>query len=137
MQNTKIRHQVLLDRELSEKLERLSRNPGATKSGIIGKAISAFIEQRGESELDQRYGKRLDRMSNDIGRTRRDVEMMLESLVIYIRFSITLNAHAPLPDKATQAVAQERFHKFVDQVGRQIASGKKSLDVKSEGETHE
>jgi hypothetical protein len=65
---------------------------------------------------------------------RRDVEIVLESLALFIRFSITLNAHTPAPDKATQAVAQERFQKFVEQVGRQIAAGKKSLGPKPDEE---
>ena len=130
MKNKKTRHQFLLEAGLTEKLEKLSRHPGAIKSDIIAHALEAFIERRGESEIDQRYGQRLDRLSRDLLHTRRDVEMILESLALFIRFNITLNAHTPLPDKATQAVAQERFLNFVDQVGRQIASGKTSLGAK-------
>ncbi|RUY07608.1 CopG family transcriptional regulator, partial [Mesorhizobium sp. M7A.F.Ca.CA.004.05.1.1] len=33
----------------------------------------------------------------------------------------------------TQAIAQERFEKFVEKVGRQIASGKKSLSKDNGG----
>ncbi|PWB79807.1 MAG: CopG family transcriptional regulator [Methylocystaceae bacterium] len=127
MKAERIRHQFLLEPPLSEKLDKLARRPGATKSEIVAKAVEAFIERRGENELDQRYGKRLDRLSQDIDHVRRDVEIVLESLALFIRFTITLNAHTPAPDKATQAIAQERFQKFVDQVGRQIAAGKKSL----------
>ncbi|ESY84336.1 MULTISPECIES: hypothetical protein [Mesorhizobium] len=127
MKSHRIRHQFLLEPELSEKLETLSRNPSTTKSAIVARAVEAFIERRGENELDQRYGKRLDRLSRDLGHVRRDVEMLLESLALFIRFSITLHSHTPVPDRATQAIAQERFDKFVEQVGRQIASGKRSL----------
>jgi predicted DNA-binding protein len=134
MQVAKTRHQFHLTPGLSEKLERLSRRPGATKSDIIAKAFEAFLERRGESELDQRYAQRLDRLSRDLGHVRRDIEMILESLALFIRFSITLNAHTPAPDKATQAIAQERFLKFVDQVGRQIAGGKSSFGFKDENE---
>lgn len=112
---------------MSEKLDRFCRSPGATKSEIVARAVEAFIERRGMSELDQRYAKRLDRISNDLDRAGRDVEMILESLALFIRFTITLNAHTPLPDTATQAIAQERFQKFIEQVGRQIAGGKRSL----------
>ncbi|MCR4266777.1 ribbon-helix-helix domain-containing protein [Nitratireductor sp. ZSWI3] len=127
MKPERIRHQFLLDSELSAKLDRLSRNPSTTKSEIVAKAVEAFLEQRGENELDRRYGQRLDRLSRDLDHVRRDAEMILESLALFIRFSITLHAHTPVPDKATQAIAQERFQKFVEQVGRQIASGKRSL----------
>ena len=127
MKPARIRHQFLLDSELSQKLDQLSRDPSATKSAIVAKAVQSFIDRRGESELDRRYGKRLDRLSRDLDHIRRDTEMILESLALFIRFSITLHAHTQVPDKATQAVAQERFQKFVEQVGRQIASGKRSL----------
>lgn len=127
MKQPRIRHQFLLEPALSEKLDRFCRSPGATKSEIVARAVEAFIERRGMSELDQRYAKRLDRISNDLDRAGRDVEMILESLALFIRFTITLNAHTPLPDTATQAIAQERFQKFIEQVGRQIAGGKRSL----------
>ncbi|MER9147186.1 ribbon-helix-helix domain-containing protein [Mesorhizobium opportunistum] len=133
MKSHRIRHQFLLEPELSEKLETLSRNPSTSKSAIVARAVEAFIERRGENELDQRYGKRLDRLSRDLGHVRRDVEMLLESLALFIRFSITLHAHTPVPDRATQAIAQERFDKFVEQVGRQIASGKGALGNKNDG----
>ncbi|EKF39857.1 CopG/DNA-binding domain-containing protein [Nitratireductor indicus C115] len=134
MKPERIRHQFLLDPELSRKLDQLSRNPSTTKSEIVAKAVEAFIDHRGENELDRRYGRRLDRLSRDLDHVRRDAEMILESLALFIRFSITLHAHTPVPDKATQAIAQERFRKFVEQVGRQIASGKRSLDEGDGGE---
>jgi len=134
MQTKKTRHQFMLERTLSEKLQRLCRHPGANKSDIVAKAVTDFIARRGESEIDQRYGKRLDCLSRDIAHVRRDVETTLESLALLIRFVITLNAHTPTPDKATLAIAQERFLKFTDQVGRQIAGGKSSYGSKEENE---
>ncbi|RUW53347.1 CopG family transcriptional regulator [Mesorhizobium sp. M1A.F.Ca.ET.072.01.1.1] len=131
MKPHRIRHQFLLEPELSEKLDNLSRDPSTTKSAVVAKAVEAFIDRRGENELDRRYGVRLDRLSRDLGHVRRDAEMILESLALFIRFSITLHAHTPAPDKATQAIAQERFDKFVEQVGRQIASGKHSFGKES------
>ncbi|WP_192355977.1 CopG family transcriptional regulator [Mesorhizobium mediterraneum] len=133
MKPHRIRHQFLLEPELSEKLDKLSRGPSTTKSAVVAKAVEAFVERRGENELDQRYGKRLDRLSRELGHVRRDAEMILETLALFIRFSITLHAHTPVPDKATQAIAQDRFDKFVEQVGRQIASGKRSLGKDHDG----
>ena len=127
MKSRCIRHQFLLEPELSEKLNNLSRDPATTKSAVVAKAVQDFIEQRGENELDQRYCVRLDRLSRDLNHIRLDAETILESLALFIRFSITLHAHTPVPDRATQAIAQERFEKFVEQVGRQIASRKRSL----------
>ncbi|TIM33169.1 MAG: CopG family transcriptional regulator [Mesorhizobium sp.] len=133
MKPHRIRHQFLLEPELSEKLDNLSRDPSTTKSAIVAKAVEAFIERHGENEFDRRYGVRLDRLSRDLAHVRRDAEVILESLALFIRFSITLHAHTPVPDRATQAIAQERFDKFVEQVGRQIASGKRSLSKDNGG----
>lgn len=127
MTSARIRHQFFLDADLSERLERVSRHPGTTKSAVIAKAVQDLLDRRGENELDARFRTRLDRMGNQLSRLECDNQILLESLALFIRFVITLNAHTPAPDKATQAVAQERFQKFIEQVGRQIASGKRSL----------
>ena len=134
MRTTKIRHQFLLELGLSEKLESLSRKPGTTKSDIISKAVEAFIERRNEGDFDQRYGKRFDKMTRDLINTKRDVEMILESLVLFIRYTVSLYAHMPYPDKEAQAVGQKRFHDFIDDVGRQIASKKVSLGTEDNKE---
>ncbi|WP_246093974.1 MULTISPECIES: hypothetical protein [Mesorhizobium] len=82
MKPHRIRHQFLLEPELSEKLDNLSRDPSTTKSAVVAKAVEAFIERRGENELDRRYGMRLDRLSRDLSHVRRDVDMTLESLAL-------------------------------------------------------
>ena len=128
MQQQKIRHQFYLDPQLSEKLEELCRR--TSKSDVLAKAVTSFLNQRGENELDQRYGLRLDRLSRDLARVRRDLEICVESLALFIRFVITLNAHTPAPDKATQAIAHERFLNFIDQVGKHVAGGNFSFDTK-------
>lgn len=127
MKPRKIRHQFSLDEDASAKLEQLCRKASVTKSALVGKAVEAFLEGRNESELEKRYAQRLNRMSRNLSRVRSDTEMILESLALFIRYTITLNAHTPLPDEATQALARERFFKFVDQVGQQIAKGRTTL----------
>lgn len=129
MKNKKIRHQFLLEPDLTEKLESLCRLPGATKTDVVAKALRAFIDRRGETEIDQRYAKRLDSISSSMVHIRSDVEMILESLALFIRFNIAMNAAKPMPDKAAYASAHERYLRFVDLVGRHIAQGKKPFDA--------
>ena len=127
MKSRKIRHQFFLEEDASARLEQLCRKASVTKSELVGKAVEAILEGRNGSELDKRYAQRLNRISRNLSRVRGDTEMILESLALFIRYSITLNAHTPMPDEATQAVARERFLKFVDQVGQQIARGRTTL----------
>jgi hypothetical protein len=128
MKTLKIRHQFLLEPELSRRLGSICHDPRISKSDIIAKAVAAYIDRREESELDQRYAKRLDRISNDLGSVRREVEMILESLALFIRYSVSLTAHMPLPDRAAKALGYKRYSGFVDEVGRIIASGKRPFD---------
>lgn len=128
----KIRHQFLLEAGLSEKLELLCRRSKASKGDVVAKAVQAFLEQRGVSELDERYAKRLDQHSRDLGKMRSEVEMILESLALFIRYNISLTAHLPLPDKAMKALGYKRYSDFIDEVGRKIASGKKPFDEDDE-----
>ena len=125
----KPRHNIYIDEETSAELEALAANPGASKSAIITDAIRHYIRHRGAHALDEALRIRLDRLTRENNLIRRDIDVLTESLAFFVRLYLTFNAHTPIPDKATQAVAQERYQKFVEQVGRQIAGGKRSLDT--------
>jgi predicted DNA-binding protein len=124
----------MLDPRLSERLNALACQPGATKSDIMAKALEAFLDRRGQSDEDARYSERLDRLSRENGRIRRNTDLLLESLAIYVRYSFIMNANLPVPDKASQALALQTFSQYVNQVGRQIAKGKSLLAVNDETE---
>ena len=130
---SKIRHQLFLSPSLSERLEELAAKPGVTKSEILAKAVEAWLNRRGTSELEDRFAMRLDRISTALMRIERDGHILLESLALFIHYE--LGIHPPLAegDKAGRAQARERFNAFVEQVGRQIAGGRRSLD-KRDGE---
>lgn len=128
----KPRHNIYIDIETSVELEALAERPGASKSAIISDAVRHYIRHRGAHEIDEALKVRLDRLTRENGLIRRDIDVLVESLAFFVRLYLTFNAHTPIPDKATQAVAQERFQKFVEQVGRQIAGGKRSLGRENE-----
>lgn len=136
----KPRHNIYIDEETSVELEALAERPGASKSAIISDAVRHYIRHRGAHEIDEALKVRLDRLTRENGLIRCDIDVLVESLAFFVRLYLTFNAHTPIPDKATQAVAQERFQKFVEQVGRQIAGGKRSLgreNERGEGQSHE
>jgi len=123
----KIRHQLFLPKPLSDRLAVLAAKPGASKSAILADAVEAWLTRRGTSELDDRFAFRLDRMSNALGRIERDGHVLLETLALFVRYELAI--HAPLAenDQAGRAVARQRFEAFVAQVGRQIATGRRTL----------
>lgn len=120
----KPRHHLYLDDELTAQLDMLGSKPGTSKSAIIADALRAYLNRRATREVDDLLKHRLDRMSNQLGRIERDTHILLETLSLFVRYQLTVTAPLPEADKAAQAVGRERFRRFVDQVGRQLATGR-------------
>lgn len=123
----KVRHQLFLPRSLSDRLEALAAKPGATKSAILVDALTAWLNRRGASELEDRFSIRLDRLTRAIGRVDRDTYVILETLALFIRFELAIQTPLAENDQAGRALGAKRFEAFVNQVGRQVATGRRTL----------
>jgi predicted transcriptional regulator len=123
----KVRQNLYIDREISDALEALASAPGANKSRLVNDAVAAWLARRATREVDDLLKVRLDRLSREIGLVRRDVEVVLESLALFVRYQLLVTAPLPEADSAALAVGLARFEKFVGQVGRQLATGKRTL----------
>src|SRR3546814_12948661 len=86
----KVRHQLFLPKPLSDRLEALAAKPGASKSSILVDAVTAWLNRRGASELEDRFAIRLDRLTQAIGRVDRDTYVVLETLALFIRFELAI-----------------------------------------------
>ncbi len=123
----KPRHHLYLDNDLTAKLDALAAKPGTSKSAIVADALRSYLTHRGAKELDDVLAVRLDRIGAVLGRVERDQQIMIESMALFVRYQLTINAPLPEPDQAARAVGRDRFQSFIDQVGRQIASGDRTL----------
>lgn len=123
----KIRHQLFLPKPVSDRLEALAAKPGASKSAILTDAVTAWLNRRGVSELEDRFALRLDRLTNAIGRIERDGLVVQESLALFVRFELAIQAPLAENDHAGRALAAKRFEAFVAQVGRHVAAGRRTL----------
>lgn len=121
----KPRHHVYLDDEISGQLDALAMKPGTSKSAIVADALRAHFRRRGMREVDELLKVRLDRISADQRRTARDMDVLLESLSLFIRYQFSLTAQIPEPDAAARAIGRDRFEKFIDQIGRHMANGER------------
>lgn len=132
MKSEKVRHQLFLPKPLSDRLEVLAAKPGASKSAILADAVTAWLNRRGMSELDDRFGLRLDRMTTALSRIERDGHILLETLALFVRYELAI--HAPLAenDQAGRAMAAKRFEAFVAQVGRQVAGDRRTIGADPE-----
>ena len=72
-------------------------------------------------------------MSNALARLERDGNVVLETLALFIRFELAIQVPLAENDTAGRALARERFEAFVTQVGRAVASGRRTL-LPGEGE---
>jgi predicted transcriptional regulator len=130
----KPRHHLYLDEALTEQLEALAAKPGSSKSAIVSDALRAYLARRGARELDDMLKIRLDRMSTQLGRIERDGHVLIESLALFVRYMLTVNAPLAEGDEAGRAIGRDRFEAFVAQVGRQLAGGRRSLGGEGEGD---
>ena len=121
------RHQLFLPKPLSDRLEALAAKPGASKSAILVDAVTAWLNRRGASELEERFAIRLDRLTQAIGRVDRDAYVILETLALFIRFELAIQTPLAENDQAGRALGAKRFEAFVMQVGRQISTGRRSF----------
>ena len=123
----KVRQNLYIDREISDALEALASGPGANKSRLVNDAVASWLARRGTREVDDLLKGRLDRMSREIAGARRDLEVLLESLSLFVRYQLTVTAPLPDADTDARAIGRDRFEAFVAQVGRQLAGGTRTL----------
>jgi hypothetical protein len=123
----KVRQNLYLDRKVTDALEALAAGRGGNKSRIVNDALAAWLARRASSQLDDMLKLRLDRMSRDQARIARDLDVLLESFALFVRYQLLVTAPLPDADTAALAIGRDRFEKFIGQVGRQLASGKRTL----------
>lgn len=123
----KIRQNLYLDRDVSVALDRLAAGTRGNKSRLVNDALKVWIARKGARELDDLLKPRLARISRELEASRRDIDVLLESLALFVRYQLMVTAPLPDGDAAARAVGRDRFEAFVAQVGRQIASGQRTL----------
>jgi hypothetical protein len=123
----KIRQNLYLDREIGEALEALAAGNRGNKSHLVNDALQDWLARRGTREIDDLLKVRLDRLSRELDGARRDIDVLLESLSLFVRYQLMVTAPLPEADAAGRAIGRDRFEAFVAQVGRQIAAGGRTL----------
>lgn len=133
----RIRHQLFLPREPSQRLAALAARDGVPRSSLLAAAVTAYLDRRGTSEIDERFGLRLDAITRQLARIERDGHVQLESLALFVRYMLTVTAPLADDDETGRAIGRDRFAVFVARVARQLVSGRRSLGGGDEPEAGE
>ena len=123
-----VHYRLSLPSALSERFEALAAKPGVTKSALLAEGLRLLIERRGASEVEQRFSMRLDRISKQLARLERNTHIELETLALFVRYMLTVNAPISEEDEVSRAIGRDRFEAFVKRVSRQLVRGRITLD---------
>ena len=122
-QDPKIKLTVYVSRIVAEQLDFACKDKTKNKSKLTETALSELLNPKAEEHLDTAMPRRLDRLTRDVGVINRHQQIVIESLGLFIRhYLITSLPLPPLEQKAAQALGHQRFQRFIEQLGKRLAS---------------
>jgi hypothetical protein len=131
---SKIRQNLYIDQEIGDALAAIAVRHRGNKSQLVNDALRSWLRHRGAREVDTQFGMRLDQISREIAAGRRDIDLLIESLALFIRYELMATPPLAEDDHAGRIQGRQRFEAFITQVARQVASGKRGLvPVSSDG----
>jgi len=137
----KERLSVYLDPPVMRSLIDYADRRGKSKSLIAEAAIACFLSPDAAERQEATLVRRLDRLVRQTERLERDVGIAVETLALFVRFWLT--ATPALPEQAqaaARAKGTERYHAFIEALGRRLSKGptllrEVSVDVAAAGES--
>ncbi|WP_447763778.1 CopG family transcriptional regulator [Sphingopyxis panaciterrae] len=124
---SQVRHQLFIDRDLSDRLSLLARKPGLTKSTILAEALEAWIVRKGVNELQERFGPRLDGLAHVLARIERNSQIEIEILALLVRYLLASVPPVAEGDDVARAQGRERFEWFTMKVAEAFREGRASF----------
>ena len=118
-----VRYRFTLPPPLAERFE-AALGRGASKSGIAAKAIIKWLDSKGDDDLELRFAKRLDVLSNQLSRIERNSHLVIETLAVFIQDMLTVNPDIAEEDEEARSLGRDRFEDFIKRVAHQVAKGR-------------
>ena len=122
-----VRHQLFIDRELSDRLALLAKKPGVTRSTILAEALEAWLTRKGVNELQERFGPRLDGLARAIARIERNSQIEIEILALLVRYLLASIPPVADGDDVARAQGRERIEWFTMKVAEAFREGRASF----------
>ncbi len=129
------KHTFRLPPSLAVKLADYAARKRVPQALIVEAALASHLSPDGADRLEAALARRLDRISRQLDRLERHVEISNEAVAVFVRFWLT--STPALPDAALAAAqlkGRERYAGFVQAIGRRLARGQKlskeiSIDI--------
>jgi predicted transcriptional regulator len=117
----KIRHQLFLTKELSDRLNRIATGTGRARSELLVEALETWLNRRNPAAAEEALGARLTRFERHIEAVRRQQGLQWEVLARMLRHQLLIAAGLPPADAAMQASALRTFEAFFDELEDRLA----------------
>lgn len=125
---TRTRMNVYFDPTLLKQVETLALRRNISKSAIVEAAVASFLSGDTSEKLEAAMSRRLDRLGRQIGTLDEDLAVLGETVSLFV--NIWLASTPPLPESAqasARAKGAERFERFMQTLGKRLASGDRFL----------
>jgi predicted transcriptional regulator len=123
------KHTFRLPPDLAGKLADYAARKRVPQALIVEAALASHLSPDGADRLEAALARRLDRVTRQLERIERHVDISNEALAVFVRFWLT--STPALPDvalAAAQTKGRERYEGFVDALGRRLARGRRLAD---------
>ena len=125
----KPRLNVYLDYRVLRGVEQVAARHETSKSGVIETAVKAFLSEAPSEQQQAAIGRRLDRLTRQYARLERMTLVSLETLALFVRHYLSTTASPAASERAAALVkGEERFARFTEQLGRELAKGGTLVD---------
>lgn len=120
MKSNKIRHQLFLPKELSDRVGRIANGTGRPRSEILVEALDTFLSRRSPAATEDALSTRLTRFERHVEAVRRQQGLQWEVLARIMRHQMITAAGLPRADSATEAAAAKAFEEVIDEIADRL-----------------
>jgi hypothetical protein len=122
------RMNVYFDPDLLAQVEALALRRQVSKSAIIEAAVASFLSGDTADRLEAAMSRRLDRLGRQVGALDEDLAVLGETVALFV--NVWFASTPPQPESAqaaARAKGAERFARFMQTLGRRLATGDRFL----------
>jgi hypothetical protein len=122
------RMNVYFDPDLLAQVEALALRRQVSKSAIIEAAVASFLSGDTADRLEAAMSRRLDRLGRQVGALDEDLAVLGETVSLFV--NVWFASTPPQPESAqaaARAKGAERFARFMQTLGRRLATGDRFL----------